>query len=109
MKIQILTATALLALLVSGTASAGTLKTLSVINTSSDALAVGGNVNATDTAWGAANSTDAMNASLAGSVDIYSCDCFDTISVINTSNGATAIGGGIAGSVVVADGMVHEY
>lgn len=107
MKIQVLVATATLALFATTTASAGKL-TINSSNNSAGAIAVGDVFVATGSAgWGGVSGfVGAVGGrALAGSVSIYardSCGCGDReLTVSNTSNGAIAIGNASAGSTSV--------
>jgi len=107
MKIQVLVATATLALFASTTASAGKL-TISSSNSSTGAVAVG-DVFIAAAAAGPGGIAGVLGAvggrAMAGSVNIYardSCGCGSrTLTVQNRSNGAVAIGNASAGSTTV--------
>lgn len=106
MKIQVLTATALLALFAATSASAGKL-TINSTNTSNGAVAVGdtfvaaGSINP----WGASGFVAGTGGrALAGSVTINAarnCGCKRTLNVRNNSTGAVAVGNASAGSTSV--------
>ena len=108
MKIQVLTATAILALFTATTASAGKL-VINSTNSSNGAVAVGDTIVAAGVIGpsGAAGFVGAAGGrALAGSVQInngYNCDSCGTtkVNVTNSSNGAVAVGNASAGSTTI--------
>lgn len=108
MKIQVLVATATLALFASTTASAGKL-VINSTNSSAGAVAVGDTFIAAGTVnpWGASGFVaGAGGRALAGSVSISArkgCGCGDRkLTVNNRSNGAVAVGNASSGSTSVS-------
>ncbi len=107
MKIQVLAATAVLALFASTTASAAKL-TINSTNSSTGAIAVGDTLVVAGAAGpgGVAGFLGrAGGRARAGSEDIRAarnCGCKRTLNVRNSSNGAVAIGNASAGSTSVS-------
>lgn len=120
MKIQVLAATAVLALFASTAASAGGYgggygggKTLNITNNSAGSIAVGDTLvaaAAVGPAGGAGFIGLAGGRAYAGSVLVRSCGCYKKINIKNNSAGSIAVGKATSGSVVVtgASGKIYH-
>jgi len=106
MKLQVLTATALLALFTATTASAGKL-VVDTSNYSDGAIAVGDTIVAAGAIGpgGAAGFIGAAGGrAMAGSVQVNAnvgCGCKRKVTVVNDSMGAVAVGNASAGSTTI--------
>ena len=97
MKIQLITAAALLALFTASTASAH--KSLTATNNARNSIAIGGAVSGGG-GWGGAGGTVSGSRAVAGSIMVKGCGCGGKTTLNNTSVNALAIGKATAGSIV---------
>lgn len=101
MKIQVLTATAVLALFTVTSAIAS--EEIEATNDAKNSVAIGGDSYGGVDSGGFphGDSFRAQNEAIAGSIIIDNCDCFDDMYLTNKSRNALAVGNAGAGSIIV--------
>ncbi len=101
MKIQVLTASVLLALFATTSASAHSTK-LTATNNAADSIAVGGLDSVGGTGFPAPlGATLSTGIAIAGSIVVDDCGCYDDVTLRNKSRKALAVGNAGAGSIIM--------